>query len=79
MSVVYHPDIKAERHEFTWEMICDSLGIASVESPGDISLCTKHYQQVYMMLNVKSDACITCGVLRHNCNSNFAHFIPIYV
>ena len=64
-------DIKAERHEFTWEVICDSIGIASVESPGDISLCTKHYQQVYRMLNEKSNACTTCGVLRRNCNSNF--------
>ena len=37
-------DIKAEKHEFSWEVIRDSVGIASVESPGDISLCTKHYQ-----------------------------------
>ena len=59
-------DIKAERL-FT----CDSIGIASIELPGDICLCTKHYQQVYRMLNEKSDACTTCGVLRHNCNSNF--------
>ena len=34
-------DIKAEKHEFTWDMICESIGIASIESPGDISLCTK--------------------------------------
>ena len=32
---MYHPDIKAKRHEFTWEVICDSIGIASVESPGE--------------------------------------------
>ena len=49
-------DIKAEKHTFTWEVICDSIGIASVDSPEDISLCTKHYQQVYRMLNAKSDA-----------------------
>ena len=58
-------DIKAEKHEFTWEMICNSLGIGSAEHPGDISLCTKHYQQVYKVLNAtsKSDACKSCGVL----------------
>ena len=51
-------DIKAEKHEFTWEVICYSIGIASVNLPGNISLCTKHYQQVYRMLNAKSDACM---------------------
>ena len=55
-------------------MICDSIGIASVESPGDISLCTKHYQQVYRMLNVKSDAYTICRDLRCNCNSSFAYY-----
>ena len=39
-------DIKAEKHEFTREVICDSIGIASINLPGDISLCIKHYQQV---------------------------------
>ena len=56
-------DIKAEKHEFTWEVICDSIGISSVESPGDISLCTKHYQQIYRMLHAKTRACKYCGVL----------------
>ena len=37
-------DIKAEKHEFTWEVICDSIGIADVESPVDISFFTQHYQ-----------------------------------
>ena len=32
-------DIKAEKHKFTWEVICDTIGIADVESPVDISLC----------------------------------------
>ena len=46
-----HTDVfKAEKHTFTWEVICDSIGIASVDSPEDISLCTKHYQQVYRMI-----------------------------
>ena len=40
-------DINAEKHTFTWEVICDSIGIASVDSPEDISL---HYQQVYRMI-----------------------------
>ena len=58
-------DIKAERYDFTWEMICSSIGIGSAEHPGNISLCTKHYQQVYKVLNAtnKSDACKSCGVL----------------
>ena len=60
--------IKAEKHHFTWEVICDSIGI---ESPGDISLCTKHYQQVYRMLNAESDGCKSCGVLSRNSNHNF--------
>ena len=35
----------------------DSYG---VESPEDVSLCTKHYQQVYRMINAKSHACKSC-------------------
>ena len=50
-------DIKAEKHDFTWEVICDSIEIASIRSPRDTSLCTKHYQQVYRTLIAKSDAC----------------------
>ena len=39
-------------------MICEfSIGIASIESPGDISLCTEHYQQVYRMLDARAHAC----------------------
>ncbi len=66
-------DIKAEKHDYTWEMICNSLGIGSTEHPGDISLCTKHYQQVYKILNAtnKSDACISCGVLSRNKKCGF--------
>ena len=54
-------DIKAEKHEFTWETICGSLGLGSVDHPGDISLCTKHYQQVYKLqvslMHVKPVVC----------------------
>ena len=35
-------DIKAEKHNFTWEEICASIGITAVECPGNVSLCTKH-------------------------------------
>ena len=50
-------DKKAEKHEFTWEVICDTIGIGTIKPLDDISLCTKHYQQVYYrMLNAKSDA-----------------------
>ena len=54
---------RLKRHDFTWEMICGCIGIASVESSGDISLCTKHYQHVYKMINAKSDACKSRGAL----------------
>ena len=62
-------DIKAEKHEFTWEMICICVGIGSTDaSPGDVSLCTQHYQQVYKVLHAtsRSDACKCCGVLARN-------------
>ena len=64
-------DIKAEKHEFTWEVICSTIGIATIKSPDNLSLCTRHYQQVYRMLNAKSDACKTCGVLRRHCSRSF--------
>ena len=67
-------DIKAEKHEFTWEVMCDSIGISSVESPGDISLRTKHYQQIYGMLNAKARACKSCGVLTQNTKHGFISY-----
>ena len=63
--------IKAEKHEFTWEVICDTIGIADIESPVDISLCSQHYQQIYWMLNAKARACESCGVLALNSKCNF--------
>ena len=48
-------DINTEKHEFTWD-IRESVGTASIESPGDISLCTKRYQQVYRMLDARARA-----------------------
>ena len=38
----------------------------SVSSPVDRLLCSKHYQQVYRMLNVVSKACVCCGVKRRH-------------
>ena len=52
-------------------MPLDSMGIASVDSPGDVSLCTKYYQQIDRMLNAKSHACKSCGVLVQNSKHNF--------
>ena len=70
-------DIKAEKHEFTWEVIYDCMGIASVDTPGDVPLCTQHYQQVYRMLNAMSDKCKSCGVLcRHATHSFVSCPIP---
>ena len=35
---VCYLNIKAEKHNFTWEVICDSIGITRIESPRDVSL-----------------------------------------
>ena len=32
----YSVNTNAEKHSSTWEVICASIGITSVESPGDI-------------------------------------------
>ena len=47
------------------------MGIGSIESPGDVSLCTQHYKQIYKVLNAtsRSDACKFCGVLARNCKN----------
>ena len=42
--------------------------MATIKSPDDVSLHTKH---VYRMLNAQSDACKTCGVLRRHSSHNF--------
>ena len=47
------------------------MGIASAESPRDISLCTKYYQQICRMLNAKARACKSCGLLTRNSKHNF--------
>ena len=47
-------DIEVYRHDFSWGDLCNSIGRASVTSPVDHLLCSKHYQQVYRMLNVVS-------------------------
>ena len=59
-------EVNVHRHDFSWEDVCNSIGIASVSSPVDRLLCSKHYQQVYRMLNVVSKACVCCGVERRH-------------
>ena len=70
-------EVHVHRHGFSWEDVCKSIGIASVSSPVDCLLCSKHYQQVYRMLNVVSKACVCCGVKRrheHSATSS-VHFV----
>ena len=43
--------------------------IASVTSPVETFLCNQHYQQVYRLLNAKSEGCRTCGVKRRHVHS----------
>ena len=55
-------DIEVYRHDFSWGDVCNSIGIENVSSPVNCLLCSKHYQQVYRMLNVVSKACVCCNV-----------------
>ena len=59
-------EVNVHRHDFSWEDVCNSIGIASVSSSVDRLLCSKNYQQVYRMLNVVSKACVCCGVKRRH-------------
>ena len=59
-------EVHVHRHGFSWEDVCKSISIASVSSPVDRLLCSKHYQQVYKMLNVVSKVCVCCGVKRRH-------------
>ena len=72
-------DIKTEKHKFTWDIICSSMGIGSIESPGGGSLCTQHYQQEYKVINAtsRSDACKSCAVLARNCKNKGFVSCPI--
>ena len=53
-------DIKAEKHDFTWEVICDSIGI-------DLQV-TFHCVQIIIS---KCIDCKICGVLHRHCSQNF--------
>ena len=63
--------IKAEKHEFTWDVICHSVGIASVSPPVDTSQCSVHYSQVYRSLNVSFKACVCCEVEKRQSTATF--------
>ena len=49
--------------------MCNSIGIENVSSPVNHLLCSKHYQQVYKMINVVSKVCVCCGVKRRHKHS----------
>lgn len=48
--------------------------LAGVESLGDVSLCTPHYQEIFRMVN-KGRARMSCGVLAPKQEAQF-HFLP---
>ena len=50
--------------------------IASVTSPVETFLCNQHYQQVYRLLNAKSEGCRTCGVKRRHVHSAI-QYLPL--
>ena len=56
--------IRAEKHNFSWEVICQCVGVASISPPADTSLCSVHYSQVYRIQHVTFVACVCCGVVR---------------
>ena len=62
-------DIEVYRHDFSWGDVCNFIGIENVSSPVNHLLCSKHYQQVYRMLNVVSKACVCCEVKRRHKHS----------
>ena len=53
----------------SWEVICQSIGIASISLPADTSLCSVHYGQVYRTQHETSKACVCCGVKRRHSTS----------
>lgn len=60
--------VKNQKHPFTWNDICSATGIARLSSTDDVpsSLCNRHYQLAYHMLNARDDSiqCHVCGVNR---------------
>ena len=51
-------EVHVHRHDFSWEDVCNSIGKASVSSPVDRLLCSKHY-------NVVSKACVCVYGVKH--------------
>ena len=73
---------RLERHDFSWEVLCDCIGIASVTSPEEKFLCKQHYQQVCRLLNAKSEACQTSGVKPqhvHSATASTINFLPVLI
>ena len=56
-------DVHVTKHQFSWQVICAALGIASVsEGESDLPLCASHYQLVYRLCNPeKVQICKSCG------------------
>lgn len=57
-------EIKACKHSFTWEEVCSSVGITTIDPCADteLPLCSKHYQIVYRMKNAREIEDSTCKV-----------------
>ena len=56
-------DIKAEKHEFTWEVICSTIGIATIKSPDN--LCVRGITSRYigcLMLSLMHVRPVVCYV-----------------
>ena len=55
---------KACKHSFTWEEVCSSVGITTIDPCADteLPLCSKHYQIVYRMKNAREIEDSTCKV-----------------
>ena len=56
-------DVHVTKHQFSWQVICAALGIASVsEGELDLPLCASHYQLDYRLCNPeKVQICKSCG------------------
>ena len=58
-------DIKAEKHEFTWDVICSTIGIATIKSPDN--LCVQGITSRYIGCLMLSLIRVRPVVLRRHC------------
>ena len=68
-------------HQFSWQMICAAVGIASInEGESLLPLCASHYQLVYRLSNpekLQTIQCKVCGIkCKHACEASEKHFLP---